>query len=122
MHKLKDQAKRSAKEKQFVDKLLVVAMQKWGHKLFKSIESLQQERSNAKEDAVMPKVIMVAKCGGRDPFEQATCLVNFAMSHHDCFAFLACFFPFPLPRHWLMGRSKKWRTQRSPVDQVCFGL
>ena len=122
VHKLKDHAKRSGKEKQFVDKAIALAMQKWGHKLFKSIDSLQQGRCQAQEDIVMPKVIMVAKCGGRAPFEQATCLVNFTMSHHDCFAFLACFFPFPLPRHWLMGRSKKWRTQRSPVDQVCSGL
>ena len=36
----------------------------------KSIESLQRE------DIVMPKVIMVAKCGGTSAFEQALCLVN----------------------------------------------
>ena len=111
VHKLKDQAKRSAKEKQFVDKLLAVAMQKWGHQLFKRIESLQQERPKAREDTVMPNVIMVATYGGRAPFEQATCFVNFTMSHHDCFGFLACFFPFLLPRHGWTGRSKKWRTQ-----------
>ena len=36
----------------------------------KSIESLQRE------DIVMPKVIIVAKCGGASAFEQALCLVN----------------------------------------------
>ena len=49
------------------------AMQKCGHKLFKS---LQQERSKAKEDIVMAKVIMVAKKVGKSASEQAPCLVN----------------------------------------------
>ena len=36
----------------------------------KSTESLQRE------DIIVPKVIMVAKCGGKSAFEQAACLVN----------------------------------------------
>ena len=47
-----------------------------GQQTYKGIESVQQERSKAREDTVMPKVIMVAKCRGKSAFEQATCLVN----------------------------------------------
>ena len=36
----------------------------------KSVESLQRK------DIVTPKVVMVAKCGGKSAFEQAACLVN----------------------------------------------
>ena len=87
VQKIKDQPHRSGKQKQLAEMAKAYASQKWDHKLFKSIESLQQERSKAREDIVMPKVIMVAKCGGKAPFEQATCLVNCTMSYHDVFAF-----------------------------------
>ena len=73
--KVKDRPKRSGKQKQLADVSRAYANQKWGHKLFKSIESLQQERPNAREDIVMPKVIMVAKSGGKRASEQATCFV-----------------------------------------------
>ena len=96
------------------------ASQKWDHKLFKSIESLQQERSKAREDIVMPKVIMVAKCGGKAPFEQAICLVNCTMSYHDLFAFLARACRLPLPRHWWAEESRRWKAQITP-GQVYFG-
>ena len=79
VQKIKDQPHRSGKQKQLAEMAKAYASQKWDHKLFKSIESLQQERSKAREDIVMPKVIMVAKCGGKAPFEQATCLVNCTM-------------------------------------------
>ena len=88
MQKIKDQPHRSGKQKQLAEMAKAYACQKWDHKLFKPIESLQQERSKAREDIVMPKVIMVAKCGGKAPFEQATCLVNFTMSYNDYFVFL----------------------------------
>jgi hypothetical protein len=49
------------------------AMQKWGHKVFKS---LQQEWPKAKEYDVMPKVIMLAKKPGNRASTQAPCLLN----------------------------------------------
>ena len=79
VHKIKDQPHRSGKRKTLAEMAKAYASQQWDHKLFKSMESLQQERSKAREDIVMPKVIMVVKCGGKAPFEQATCLVNCTM-------------------------------------------
>jgi hypothetical protein len=76
---IKDQPHRSGKQKQLAEMAKAYASQKWDHKLFKSIESLQQERPNARKDTVMPKAIVVATCGGKAPFEQATCLVNCTM-------------------------------------------
>ena len=73
---IKDQPHRSGKRKTLAEMAKAYASQQWDHKLFKSMESLQQERSKAREDIVMPKVIMVAKCGGKAPFEQAACLAN----------------------------------------------
>ena len=73
VQKVKDQPARFGKEKQLTDMAKAYATQKWGHKLFKS---LQHERSKAKEDIVMPKVIMVAKKVGKSASEQAPCLVN----------------------------------------------
>ena len=60
----------------FVRKVLAAmasayAMQKWDHKIFKS---LQQEWPKVREDKVMPKVIMLAKRCGKSAFEQAPCL------------------------------------------------
>ena len=49
LNKLKDEVKNSAKKKQqLVDKAIALAMQKWGNKLFNSIDSLQRERCQAK--------------------------------------------------------------------------
>jgi hypothetical protein len=73
VQKVRGQPKRSGKQKQLADMARAYAMQKWDHKLFKS---LQQERPNAKEDIAMPKVIMVAKKVGKSASEQAPCLVN----------------------------------------------
>ena len=79
VQKVKDQPHRSGKRKELAEMAKAYASQKWGHKLFKPMESMQQERPKAREDIVKPKVIMVAKCGGKAPFEQATCLVNCTM-------------------------------------------
>ena len=73
VQKVKDQPARSGKQKQLADMAKAYAMQKWDHTLFKS---LQEERSKAKEDTVMAKVIMVAKKVGKSASEQAPCLVN----------------------------------------------
>ena len=68
--KVKGQPKRLA------DMAKAYAKQRWGHKLFKSIESLHQEKAQARGDVVMPEVIMVARCRGQAAFEEAACLVN----------------------------------------------
>ena len=87
VQKVKDQPHRSGKQKQLAQMAKAYASQKWDHKLFNSIQSLHQERPQARQDIVMPKVIMVAKCGGRCAFEQATCLLNCTMSYQ-----VVCFF------------------------------
>ena len=68
--KVKGQPKRLA------DMAKAYAKQRWDHKLFKSIETLQQEKAQARGDIVMPEVIMVAKCRGKAAAEEAACLVN----------------------------------------------
>jgi len=48
--KIKDQPHRSGKQKQLAEMAKAYASQKWDHKLFKSIESLHPERSQARQD------------------------------------------------------------------------
>ena len=73
VRKVKDKPPRSGKQKQLGDMVRAFAMQKWDHTFFKS---LQQERPKARDNAVMPKVIMVAKKAGNRASKQAPCLVN----------------------------------------------
>ena len=121
VQKVKGQPKRVGKPKQVADMAKAYVKQKRDHKLFKSIEPLEQERPQAREDVVMPKVIMEAKRGGKSAFEQAICLANSnVLSRFQIVSFVfACLFSLALPRHWLMVTMRRWRTQR--MDQTCFG-
>jgi hypothetical protein len=71
VQKVKDLPARSAERKVLAAMASAYAMQKWDHRVFKS---LQQEWPKAKENAVMPKVIMLANRCGKSAFEQAPCL------------------------------------------------
>ena len=73
VQKVKDLPTRSAKRKLLAAMASAYAMQKRGHKVFKS---LQQEWPKAKENVVMPKIIMLANRCGKSAFEQAPCLPN----------------------------------------------
>ena len=73
VQKVKDLPTRSAKRKVLAAMASAYAMQKRGHKVFKS---LQQEWPKAKENVVMPKIIMLANRCGKSAFEQAPCLPN----------------------------------------------
>jgi len=48
----------------------------WDHKVFKSIQALEEERSKAKETKAIPRVLMRAKCGEEDLFNQASGTIN----------------------------------------------
>ena len=73
VQELMDLPTRSAVRKVLAAMASAYAMQKWDHKIFKS---LQQEWPKVREDKVMPKVIMLAKRCGKSAFEQAPCLLN----------------------------------------------
>ena len=76
---VKNMTVRSGKTKKLAEMALAYATQKWDHKIFKSMESLEQERGQSKEEKAVPKVIMRAKCGGEEHFKQAIvplCFVN----------------------------------------------
>ena len=62
---------RSGKQKTLATMALGFAKQGWDHKVFKSIESLEEQRSMTKKNIALPKVIMRAKCGGDALFQQA---------------------------------------------------
>ena len=95
VYKIKDQPHRSGKRKTLAEMAKAYASQQWDHKLFKSMESLQHERSKAREDIVMPKVIMEAKRGGKSAFEQAVCLANSnVLSRFQIVCFVFCMFVF----------------------------
>jgi len=68
---VKKMSVRSGKTKKLAEMALAYATQKWDHKIFKSMESLEQQRGQSKEEKAMPKVIMRAKCGGEEHFKQA---------------------------------------------------
>ena len=70
---------RAGKRQQLQALALAYANGGWENKVFKSIETLEEERSKSKQVKAIPKVLMRAKCGGEDAFQQAgTC-------KHMCF-------------------------------------
>ena len=73
VQELMDLPTRSVVRKVLAAMASAYAMQKWDHKIFKS---LQQEWPKVREDKAMPKVIMLAKRCGKSAFEQAPCLLN----------------------------------------------
>jgi hypothetical protein len=69
----------AGKRQQLQNLALAYANGGWENKVFKSIETLEEERSRSKQVKAIPKVLMRAKCGGEEAFQQAgTC-------KHMCF-------------------------------------
>jgi hypothetical protein len=67
---IKSMAFRAGKREQLQKLALAYAKGRWQDKVFKSIESLDEERSRGKE-LTIPRVLMRAKCGGQESFNQA---------------------------------------------------
>ena len=68
---IKSMAFRAGKREQLQELALAYAKGGWQDKVFKSIESLGEERSRGKEVKAIPRVLMRAKCGGEESFNQA---------------------------------------------------
>jgi hypothetical protein len=68
---IKSLALRAGKREQLQELALAYAKGGWQDKVFKSIESLGEERSRGKEVKAIPRVLMRAKCGGEESFNQA---------------------------------------------------
>jgi hypothetical protein len=81
---VKNMSVRSGKTKKLAEMALAYATQKWDHKIFKSMESLEQERGQSKEEKALPKVIMRAKCGGEEHFKQAIVPLCFEPRKNIC--------------------------------------
>jgi hypothetical protein len=67
---------RAGKQKKLQELALAFQSGGWDHKVFKSIQGLEEERSKAKETKAIPRVLMRAKCGGEDMFNQASVTIN----------------------------------------------
>ena len=68
---IKSLALRAGKREQLQEWALAYAKGGWQDKVFKSIESLGEERSRGKEVKAIPRVLMRAKCGREESFNQA---------------------------------------------------
>ena len=69
--KVKSMAFRAGKREQRQELALAYAKGGWHDNVFKSMESLEEERSRGKEVKAIPRVLMGAKCGGEEAFNQA---------------------------------------------------
>ena len=67
---------RAGKQKKLQEQAMAFQSGGWEHKVFKSIQALEEERSKAKETKAIPRVLMRAKCGGEDLFNQANGTIN----------------------------------------------
>ena len=63
---------RGGKQKKLAEMALGFAQKGWSHKLFKSIETLEEERTKSKNTTALPRVLMRTKCGGEADFQQAS--------------------------------------------------
>lgn len=63
---------RGGKQKKLAQMAMAFAAQKWDHQVFKSMETLENQRRQDKQDKAIPGVLMRAKCGGEEFFKQAT--------------------------------------------------
>ena len=63
---------RGGKQKKLAEMALGFARKGWDHKLFKSIETLEEERTKSKNTTALPRVLMRTKCGGEADFQQAS--------------------------------------------------
>ena len=68
---IKSMAFRAGKREQLQELALAYAKGGWQDKVFKSIESLGEARSRGKEVKAIPRVLMRAKCGGDESYNQA---------------------------------------------------
>ena len=68
---IKSLATRAGKRDQLQELALAFAKGSWQDNVFKSIESLGEERSRGKEVKATPRALMRAKCGGEESLNQA---------------------------------------------------
>ena len=68
MTKIKALPPRSGKPGKLQEMAVAFVKSGWGHKLFKSIESLEMHKAQQNQAKACPRKVMVTSCGGEEGF------------------------------------------------------